>query len=153
MWDELKVRVLGHSNSEKCTCLVIFNEVAVRVRGHLLFQTTRWPNYSPTHRSTPWGALPQETACMTFVLSCKLHQLIVLKATVRFCPRDHGNILSAEPTTNSCAVYCGRIRSRYTHAICPVLMELIWGVERLKRQILEKVSYSSASVLMSSSTL
>lgn len=153
MWDELKVGVLGHSNSEKCTCLVIFNEVAVKVRGHLSFQTTRWPNYSPTHRSTPWGTLPQETACMTFALSCKLHQLRVLKATVRFCPRDHGNILSAEPTTNSCAVYFGRIRSHYTHTIRGVLIELVWRVERLKRQILERVSYLSASVLMSSSTL
>lgn len=31
MSDELKVRLLGFSNSEKCTCLVIFGEAAVKL--------------------------------------------------------------------------------------------------------------------------
>lgn len=41
MSDELKVRLLGLSNSEKCTCLVIFSEAAVKLRGQVVFQTRR----------------------------------------------------------------------------------------------------------------
>lgn len=43
--DELKVGLLGLSNSEKCTCLVIFSEAAVKPRGQVVFRTRR-PNYS-----------------------------------------------------------------------------------------------------------
>lgn len=37
MSDELKVRLLGLGNSEKCTCLVIFNETAVKPWGQVMF--------------------------------------------------------------------------------------------------------------------
>lgn len=110
MSDELKVRLLGLSNSEKCTCLVIFSEAAAKLWGQVVFQTRRWPNYSRTHRPATWVTRPQETVCMTFVLSCNLKQLIAQIAPVQFCPRDDGNILSAESNTNSSAVYFGRRR-------------------------------------------
>lgn len=48
MSDELKVRLLGLSNSEKCTCLVIFSEAVIKLRGQVVFWTRRWPNYYHT---------------------------------------------------------------------------------------------------------
>lgn len=79
---ELKVRILGRSNSKKCTCLVILNKVAVKRWDQVLFQTTRWPNYSVSHSPATWVTLPQETAHVAFALSYKLHQLNAQNTTV-----------------------------------------------------------------------